>query len=156
MPKSRKPKVRRRRGRQVPGRQIDLVVDLGLDTTHEDILEQMRRMRNHREKHPSPSVHVQCTIRGYNEDARELYEIPEVKVFARRLIDVGFISYLDVQLKAGLGWTALDVWLCAEGLLSRAGVELTKEVFDRFTAALHIANTIADHAASSSQPQLTN
>src|ERR1700722_18915561 len=71
-----------------------LIVDLGLDATNYDLLDQMRVMKRAREERFYP--HVVAQIRGFGDDPRELYDIPEVRAFCRRLVNLGFVSYLEV------------------------------------------------------------
>ena len=68
-----------------------LFVELGLDATNEDILDQMRVMKKARMDRAYDSV--VCSIRGFADDPRELFEIPEVRAFCRRIINLGLISY---------------------------------------------------------------
>ena len=70
----------------------------------------------------------------YNEDKRDLFEIPVVRAFCRRVVNLGIISYLDFTTtfdstvpaisKDALG--AAEVWLCGEGRL-RKQIPLTVE-----------------------------
>ena len=61
-----------------------------------------------------------CGVRGFSNNPRELYDIPEVRAFCRRLVTLGFISYLDFSTVfhpdlpslAKSGWGAAEVWLC--------------------------------------------
>ena len=76
-----------------------LFVELGINATDGDILDQMRIMKRAREERSYDNV--VCTIRGYDDDHRELYDIPEVRSFCRRLLSLGFISYLDFSTRPG-------------------------------------------------------
>src|SRR5262245_15035007 len=112
-----------------------LVVNLGIDATTEDVFNQMLVMKKAREE--GLYENVVCTIRGYADDRRELYEIPEVRDFCRHLVGLGFISYLDLSTifnpatpqLAKRGWGAAEVWLCGQGQLAATN-PLTKELLD--------------------------
>jgi len=109
-----------------------LFVELGIDATNDEILDQMRTMKACRED--GSYGHVVCTVRGFSEDKRDLFEIPEVRAFCRRVVNLGIISYLDFTTtfdstvpaisKDALG--AAEVWLCGEGRL-RKQIPLTVE-----------------------------
>ena len=54
-----------------------LFVELGIDATNDNILDQMRTMKACRED--GNYGHVVCTVRGFSEDKRDLFEIPEIR-----------------------------------------------------------------------------
>jgi len=70
-----------------------LFVELGIDATNDEILDQMRTMKACRED--GSYGHVVCTVRGFSEDKRDLFEIPVLRAFCLRVVNLGFISYLD-------------------------------------------------------------
>jgi hypothetical protein len=39
---------------------------------------------------------VTCTFDGYGDDPRDLADIPEAREFCKRLVGLGYISFLDV------------------------------------------------------------
>ena len=51
-----------------------LFVELGIDATNDDIVVQMRKMKACRED--GSYGHVVCTVRGFSDDKRDLFEIP--------------------------------------------------------------------------------
>jgi hypothetical protein len=128
-----------------------LFVELGIDATNDDILDQMRKMKICRED--GRYSHVVCTVRGFGDDERRLFEIPEVRAFCRRIVNLGFISYLDftttfdskVPAIAKDGWGAAEVWLCGENCL-RAQMPLTRELLDELQQAVSESNEKADAA----------
>jgi hypothetical protein len=128
-----------------------MIVELGIRATDGDLLEQMRRMKWTREE--GRCDNVVCTIRGFASDPRALYDIAEVRAFCRRLVDLGFISYLDVCTGfnpkvpeiAKHGWGASEVWLCGEGRLA-ARYRVTPELWDELWQAVLEANERADAA----------
>jgi hypothetical protein len=81
-----------------------LFVEPGIDATNDDILDQMRIMKRGREK--GISKYIVCTIRGFGDDHREIYEIPEVGAFCRRIVNLGFVSYLELTTLFSLDSTA--------------------------------------------------
>jgi hypothetical protein len=112
-----------------------LHVDLGLNATNVDILDQMRVMKRCREE--GFYQNVVCSIRGYHDDPRELYEIPEVRAFCRRLVCQGFVSYLDVSTTLPAcnrpeevqgAWGLFEVWFCSEGRTKRDMVFTREEI----------------------------
>lgn len=122
-----------------------VIIDLKISITNDELLDFMRLMRTHRQLE---RCHIVLFINGFGEDKRELWEIPEVRAFCRRLVDIGFISYLDSMIadKALAGsLTALEVWLTAQGRMS-AKVVLREKQIDEFFAAICEANEAADKA----------
>ena len=97
--------------------------------------------------------HVVCTVRGFRDDKRSLFDIPEVRAFCRRVVNLGFISYLDftttfdssVPAIAKDGWGAAEVWLCGEGRL-RSQMPLTRELIDELKRVVCESNEKADAA----------
>jgi hypothetical protein len=128
-----------------------LFVDLGIDATNDDILDQMRTMKACRED--KRYSRIVCTIRSFADDERGLFEIPEVRAFCRRIVNLGFISYLDfstiidstVPAIVRDTWGAAEVWLCGEGRL-RSQMPLTSELLDELEQAVGESNEKADAA----------
>jgi hypothetical protein len=71
-----------------------MVVELWIGMSNEQLLEQMRLMKQARER--GEVANVVCVITGFGDDSRDLWDIAEVRGFCRRLIGQGFISYLDM------------------------------------------------------------
>jgi len=132
-------------------RESVLFVELGIDATNDDILDQMRTMKARRED--GSYGHVVCTLRGFAGDERPLFEIPEVRAFCRRVVNLGFISYLDFTTTfdsrlpaiAKDGWGAAEVWLCGEGRLQKQ-MPMTRELLDELQQAVSDSNEKADAA----------
>lgn len=126
-----------------------MIVALGLNETNEELIDHMRRMKMSRELRMVDNIG--CCISGFGEDPRELGEIPEVIAFCRRLVNQGFISYLDFSTTAdvvkengmSLAWGALEVWLCSIRKMSKH-VEITKYHLDKFEKVLGKSNEKAD------------
>jgi hypothetical protein len=126
-----------------------LLVELGIDATNDDIIDQMRIMKRAREE--GVYDNVICVIRAFDDDPRELYDIPEVRAFCRRIVNLAFISYLDVATTlvpdapelVRKGWGAAEAWLCAEGRYN-TGTELTMELLGEIEKAVGESNEKAD------------
>lgn len=103
------------------------------------------------------------TIAGYDNDPRELYEIPEVIEFTKKLVKFGFMSclYLTTTIPdlipepfkghklPGLG--ALELWLFASNRMKKANFELDKPTFAIFVKDLEISNQIVNILLTPSQ-----
>ncbi len=97
-------------------------------------MQQMARFRNM--IGDEGNLRCVCTIAGYGDDPRELYEIPEVQELCKRLIKIGYISLLDtmpnvdlpnspaIPVEYGRPWGALEVWAAACGIKQRWGIDL--------------------------------
>jgi hypothetical protein len=133
---------------------VDLhVVKLSIRYGREKLLDQMGQMNQVRRQ--NPAARVVCTISDCDNDPRELYEIPEVRTFCQRLVDIGFIADLDaftsvpggstLPLPVGLG--AFEVWALSQGLVPQTGkAEVTEAMLTRFRAVLRECNRRADLA----------
>src|SRR5438105_1320295 len=73
---------------EVPMPDRALLVELGIDAMDGAILDQMKIMKRVRES--GSYDNIACVIRGFDDDRRELYEVPEVQAFCRRLTSLGF------------------------------------------------------------------
>jgi hypothetical protein len=100
-----------------------------------------------------PTSGFLLSISGYEQDSRELWEIPEMKILATRLVNIGFISLLDLSTimkslkdpdplyKTSLG--ALEVWALSKGILNGKHL-ITKNQYQLFLEDLNNANTQCD------------
>ncbi len=140
-----------------PKRETLLVIGMALDETNEEVIDYIRTMKTARENGVKQVV---CLIDGFNDDSRPLYAIPEARALCRRLVNLGFISYLNVTTAVdGIGvepclknaWGALEIYLCGEGKMG-SKVELTTEEFKKFTDALDVANEKANQAVGEYVP----
>jgi hypothetical protein len=152
-------KKKKRHGKQ-PSLRIVLFVDLGIDATNADLIDQMRIMKRGRE---NDYTNVVCAIRGFNNDNRDLYEIVEVRAFCRRLVCQGFISYLDISTTlpgticdetAGT-WGAAEVYLCSEGRMKKETVIDVPEFLDELMKVVLESNEKCDALIGPMKPPRT-
>jgi hypothetical protein len=125
-----------------------LLMVLDIAMTDSQIVDQMRTMRAFRM--PRKDSMILATIRNFDHDPRELWEVPEVQFFCRRLLAMGYISWLDPQCEPlpgeppGRPFSALDIWLLSEGRLKPTVIVDSAE----FRQALIESNVISDHTLS--------
>jgi hypothetical protein len=105
----------------------DLVfVATTLDQSDEQLIAQIRAVREFAREHPA---RVLALVHGFDDDPRELWEIPEVGAHLRRLVDFGFIATLlrstlvrELGAPADLldcpAWGAFEVWAHGLGLFA--------------------------------------
>jgi hypothetical protein len=130
------------------------LANLHLSATNDDLRDMMRNMKAARE---TGWDHVICTIDGFANDSRELWQIPEVRAYCRRLMTTGFVAYLDVF--AGInpdpathplvrqGFGSGEVWLIGEGVdIGQPKFVLEAETVERLRVALFQANKASDAA----------
>lgn len=127
------------------------IVHLTVGHTNDELLDLMQGTKSAREQRACGKI--VAAIAGYDDDPREVWEIPEVRAFCRRLFNIGFASYLDAFGKdwlkdastepSGLG--AFEVWMIGEGQM-RSEFDVTRELLDEFQAALSVCNGKADAA----------
>jgi hypothetical protein len=135
------------------------VARLRVGYTNAGLIDVMRRLKEKRQL--GENVISTCVITGFDNDRRELGEIPEVRAFCRRLVGRGFIAWLDLSTSieayapasvAGewpayhrLELGAFEVWAISEGHCQKPGTHaLPVELLDQFRAALSTANQKAD------------
>lgn len=131
---------------------IVYAASLTLRDTNEELVEMMRQMKAARQAGFDAVI---CCVSGFENDRRELWQIPEVRAFFRRLVTHGFISWLDVfagmnpdpntpeVLRMGLG--ACEVWLISEGVdIGAADMTLTATILEELKAVLNKANEVSD------------
>jgi len=113
-----------------------MVVRLGVHYTDAEIIGVMRQVRGARAAHEKGGkcLVATCVIMGYDDDPRELDQIPEVRALCARLWELGLPSFLEVFTSVaeltprpldgkgcGLGLGAYEVWQLANGR-SQAGL----------------------------------
>lgn len=132
-------------------RPLWIQMQLELEESNEAILERMRIAKIYREK--DNVEHIICSINGFDLDKRELYEIPEVRAFCRRLVSLGFISYLDSHTTlqgatkdfevVSMSLGAFEIWKIVENRINKDG-EFNWEEYQEFFTALKQSNAVAD------------
>jgi hypothetical protein len=147
-----------------PERQPDPIVPdvvlsrLSLQFSNEqliDLMHQYRDVRERDEKRGKETI-IGIQVDGYNDDPRELGEIPEVQDFCERLVDLGFIADLtpslmlfpqdNLPIPRGSAFGSLEVWCTGQGMLGPAGrVDLeTDRLMSFVDTMLSQANQRAD------------
>lgn len=96
------------------------------------------------------------SISGFDFDSRELWQIPEAISFMQKLVKFGVISGLEVTTtipelmaehwegKKLPGFGAIEVWMCANGMLASGKTEVDGKIFKKFSEVLTRANQVAD------------
>lgn len=100
------------------------------DMTNADIEEYMRQLFN------AGRYPTYCTISGFDDDPRDLWEIPEAADLMKRLWDVGFACLLHGNVPGTPGYFqgffgAMQLWACWKGIANR---EVTDEEKFEFVA----------------------
>jgi hypothetical protein len=97
------------------------------------LMEEMERMKEVREN--GFTKEIVLLISGFDDDPRELADIPEVQAYCRRLVKTGLISYLSFTtslpgapkgLAGSLG--SFEAWLLSIGVKD----EVSRKQFDTF------------------------
>lgn len=128
-----------------------MIMNLNLEMTQHEIEEAMKDMA------PmclSTKTGFFICVDGYENDKRELWQIPKVASFFKMLIRVGFISFLEVSASAeGVtrleknvtdigfpGFGALEVWMIANNKMGKGRTDIGREEMIEFFAVLDKAN----------------
>ena len=126
-----------------------LCIAVANDESDEGILSHMRTMKAARETHSWK--HIRCLITGYDADPRELWDIPEVAELCKRLVAMGFISYLDFgnfpgieSVANNMALGAAEVILIARGRMRGGYIFWTREFTEELFGAWAESNTEAD------------
>jgi hypothetical protein len=69
-----------------------VIHQLHVGLTDAELIDLMRQAKQCRHD-DAPSV--TCSISGYDNDSRELADIPEVRALCKRLVDCGYVAFLD-------------------------------------------------------------
>lgn len=128
------------------------IAELDLMMSQAEIYDKMRELKAARE---SGADFVGCFVSGFDSDPRPLWEIASVRAFCARLVDSGFVSYLDPfastnpdpnypsVMKDFLG--SFEIYMMANGRKLDA-IPMTHELMREFEAALIQANKVSDAA----------
>jgi hypothetical protein len=140
-----------KRERPEPQRRTAVVQQLNVSLTDEDVIALMRQAKQCREQGVPL---LTCCIDGFNEDPRDLGDIPEVREFCKRLVRLGYISFLDVAtsirelgnaFNGGITLGAWEVWRMARDALRVGPNEVDiNEVLRFLEKDIKYLNTVAD------------
>jgi len=125
--------------------QLRRVHTLHSSNTLEDLVETVRRLG------PDileTGVPMYVLVGGYDHDARELGDIPEVRQLCQRVMDSGLASllHLNIEERHPVAWGAIDVWAASKGLIKNFRFDLLEEDMTAFWNDLLRANDAADRA----------
>jgi hypothetical protein len=127
-----------------------LVVEVGDDDTNETLIDVMRAVMVKRKE---GIEHAACMVGGFDDDKRELHEIPKARTFLDRLHRIGFISVLDystVLPPHNRIWMspppmgAFEIWLATTRQANAKGVDVSRDMLKRFERVLRYSNATAD------------
>jgi hypothetical protein len=127
------------------------VHELSVGITDAEIIGVMQEAKQLRD---GGAMTLTCVIDGFNDDPRELGDIPEARELCRRLVALGYVSFLDVITSAkgfptyngGRTLGAFEVWRIARDEVHEVGlVEIDTTDLLRFVEKdLPYLNTVAD------------
>jgi hypothetical protein len=133
-----------------------VVQSLRASLTDPELVALMRQAKRARDA-GSPSV--TCAIAGYDEDPRELRDIPEAVELCKRLVRLGYLSFLDVAttvrefptFNRGTSLGAWEVWRLARHEYEAGTHKVPVAALARFIdKKLAYLNTVADDHLSRS------
>lgn len=99
------------------------------------------------------------TVSGWDDDPRDVWQIPECVDLFKRLVELGFISLLEVSTHAkdiaqipdcgGLG--ALEIWLMSQGKVTVGDSSIDRRTMGLFMKEMDIANIKCRKVAASEE-----
>jgi hypothetical protein len=110
-------------------------------------------MRHARRARAAGAPTVTCCIGGYDDDPRELGDIPEARELCKRLVRLGYIACLDIATSVrefptfnhSITLGAWEVWRIARGEAKVGKSRVPAELLDEFiTKELVYLSTVAD------------
>lgn len=97
------------------------------------------------------------SIDGYDDDKREIWQIPEAISFIKKLMKLGFMSILEISTTSPTlvrkelfnttdlpGFGAIELWLIANDKMEDGANEITVEMLEFFKKDLEKSNGIAE------------
>ena len=136
-----------------PAQEPFLIAEVAVDATDQTILTLMRMLS--RAHIAGRHQHYILSVTGIDPDAADPWQRPAFVDLCRRLVEAGFIWFLDAStlhppgqpehLQAGFG--ALEVWMVSRGLFGTAAA-VTPAVLEEAGAAIERAGGIAAAALS--------
>jgi hypothetical protein len=115
-----------------------------VDETDEELVAQIRALMDHARREAGETV---LTVHGYDDDPRELWQIPEARSHLARMVEFGAIAILTrstwCRELGAPAWTmnrplmgAFEVWMASLGYIRGDKIELpmdeAKELLRRF------------------------
>jgi hypothetical protein len=121
-----------------------IFVQTALDQSDEEMIAEIRAVMEFSRRHPCFAV---AGVHGYDDDPRELWEIPEVNPHFRRLVDFGLIAILarstTIRALGAPAWMAgipalgaFEVWLYGHGLLQTGRNKLPEALVKTFAGTV--------------------
>jgi hypothetical protein len=121
-----------------------IFVQTSLDQSDEELIAEIRAVMEYSRRHPAGAMMI---IQGFEDDPRELWEIPEVQAHLRRLVDFGFIAILARSTgvrELGVpdyladcpGFGAFEVWAHGRGLLRTGSNEIPEALVEMFEGTI--------------------
>jgi hypothetical protein len=127
-----------------------VIHQLSTDLTDRELVAIMREAKAARD---TGAKTVTCCIPGYDDAPRELKAIPEAKELCRRMVSLGYPSFLDVTttvvggkfFNGGVSLGAWEVWRIARGEAEIGTTEITAQALLNFCEKdLCYMNAVAD------------
>ncbi|HYH65580.1 MAG TPA: hypothetical protein VD866_12860 [Urbifossiella sp.] len=125
-----------------------LMLNLHPAESNADILDRMRLAKDARER--GTATNIVCVIDTFDDDPREIEDIPEARAFVRRLVALGFPAYLDLipsadpRLNGALG--AAELICMAAGKFPLPAGAVGPAMVDELNAGIANARRIATAA----------
>jgi hypothetical protein len=85
---------RERRWKRDEERRSFVTIQIKSSFSNDEIIDCLRHARDF--DRPGRKVFIVCQLDGFNDDPRELHQIPEARALAKRAWDLGLGSYLEV------------------------------------------------------------
>jgi hypothetical protein len=130
------------------------IIALEASQTNEELQDMAYKLRQALQAEGPEAEGFFMTISGYDDDSRELWEIPEAIDLCERVIKTGLISLLNLSSRVkelmperfqhidepGPGIGALEVWVFAKGKMSHEGAKVYEKDLDEFYNTMSAAN----------------
>jgi hypothetical protein len=121
------------------------VVAVTTEMTDGELLKMMRTLE---QQVRCANMGFVLTVSGYDNDLRELWEIPKCIELFRKLVDMGFISVLEVsthikeisRIPDCPGFGAFEIWSIADGRMTGGTTTYPKSVIIEFLDKLQESN----------------
>ena len=125
----------------------ELIATISRNATARDLNDQAKILKEHRE---NGVASIYLIFGGYDDDPREVWQIPQVQTICKRLEEIGYTSYLDIagflhpiEAKKTNGFGAMEVFLCADGRITNP-MMITRPIFSEAVRRQGESNVRAD------------